>query len=113
MRTFAPFVAGVGSMEYRRFALYNVLGGCLWTLSFVLMGFLFGGLPVVKKNFSVFVFGIVAVSLLPIAFELRQSRPSGGGGGGPAIEPPPQSAPIEDRVADRKAWISRWRGASS
>ena len=65
VRTFAPFVAGMGRMQYRRFFLYNVGGAVLWVGICVSAGHLFGNIPVVKKNFSLVVLGIVFVSLLP------------------------------------------------
>ena len=70
LRTFAPFVAGVGRMTYARFMLYNTIGGVLWVGLFVGMGYFFGNLPQVKHNFSLVILGIIAVSFLPIAVEL-------------------------------------------
>jgi len=70
LRTFAPFVAGVGQMTYARFMLYNTIGGVLWVGLFVGMGYFFGNLPQVKHNFSLVILGIIAVSFLPIAVEL-------------------------------------------
>ena len=69
IRTFAPFVAGIGSMEYRRFATYNVLGAFLWTVIFISLGYFFGNLPVVKDNFSTVIFGIIFVSFIPVFYE--------------------------------------------
>jgi membrane-associated protein len=69
IRTFAPFVAGVGTMPYARFLAYSVGGGITWVGSCVLAGYAFGNIPVVKDNFSLVVLGIVVVSLLPIAVE--------------------------------------------
>ncbi|EFN57258.1 hypothetical protein CHLNCDRAFT_12433, partial [Chlorella variabilis] len=66
VRTFAPFVAGVGSMSYAQFGLYNVVGAVLWTAICVGAGFAFGNVPAVHENFSLVVLGIVVVSLLPI-----------------------------------------------
>lgn len=74
VRTFAPFVAGIGQMSYRQFGLYNIVGGCAWVLSCTIAGFLFGNIPVVKNNFSLVVLGIVGVSVLPIAWEAFRSR---------------------------------------
>jgi membrane-associated protein len=69
IRTFAPFVAGVGTMTYSRFLAYNVVGGVLWVGLFVWAGYLFGNLPVVKENFSMVILAIIALSVLPIAVE--------------------------------------------
>ncbi len=59
VRTFAPFVAGMGSMTYRKFMLFNVIGGVAWVVGFLLLGFSFGKLPVVEKNFELVILGIV------------------------------------------------------
>jgi len=74
VRTFAPFVAGVGAMPYPRFLLFNVVGGLLWIWSFLLLGYFFGNLPIVKKNFTLVVFAIIAISLLPIVIEFIRAR---------------------------------------
>lgn len=75
IRTFAPFVAGIGTMSYLRFAAYNVVGGIAWVLSFLLLGYFFGGLPIVKDNFTYVIFGIIIVSVLPPVFEvIREKR---------------------------------------
>lgn len=65
IRTFAPFVAGVGSMKYVRFTIYNVVGGFLWVASFLFAGYKFGNLETVKHNFTLVIFAIIGVSLLP------------------------------------------------
>lgn len=80
VRTFAPFLAGVGKMSYSRFALYNVTGGILWVLAITYAGYFFGEIPVVKNNFGLVVIGIIAVSLLPIAIEIVRARLDRGGG---------------------------------
>lgn len=64
-RTFAPFVAGASSMNYKYFLSYNVIGGFLWISSFVILGFLFGNMPIVKDNFTHLIFGIIILSVLP------------------------------------------------
>ncbi|MGL1831311.1 UNVERIFIED_CONTAM: DedA family protein [Acinetobacter sp. HSTU-ASm16] len=64
-RTFAPFVAGAGSMNYKFFLSYNVVGAFLWTGSFITLGYLFGNMPVVKDNFTHLIFGIIILSILP------------------------------------------------
>ncbi len=74
IRTFAPFLAGVGNMTYWKFALYNVIGGILWVGSFVLAGYFFGNLSFVKKNFSLVVFAIIVISLLPALLEYLRQR---------------------------------------
>ena len=74
VRTFAPFVAGIGSMEWTEFTLYNVLGAVIWTASLTCLGYFFGNLPLVQHNFTLVVLGIVAVSVLPIVYEVLQSK---------------------------------------
>ncbi len=69
VRTFAPFVAGIGKMSYRRFALYNIAGGTVWILSFLLGGWWFGGQPLVQKNFKLVIVAIIVISVLPGVFE--------------------------------------------
>lgn len=73
-RTFAPFVAGIGQMSYRRFAAFNVIGALAWVWSFLMLGHQFGGLPFVKKNFTYVIFGIIVVSLMPAVIELIKAR---------------------------------------
>ena len=74
VRTFAPFVAGVGKMHYSTFAYYNVVGGIAWVFICTLAGFFFGGMEVVQKNFELIVVGIVVVSVLPVAWEMWSAR---------------------------------------
>jgi membrane-associated protein len=74
IRTFAPFVAGVGSMTYRRFAVYNVTGAVLWVGSFVFGGYLFGNIPVVKRNFTLVIMCIIVLSVLPGVVEVLRHR---------------------------------------
>jgi len=76
VRTFIPFVAGAGAMTYGTFALYNVIGGALWTVVCVGAVYLFGNIPIVKENFEFVILGIIAVSLLPMAIELLRQRSS-------------------------------------
>jgi len=70
VRTFAPFVAGIGKMEYRKFAFYNVIGGVAWVMICTWAGFFFGELPWVKRNFEVVVLAIIVISVLPMVVEL-------------------------------------------
>ncbi|HEX9895848.1 MAG TPA: DedA family protein [Gemmatimonadales bacterium] len=74
IRTFAPFVAGVGRMNYTRFITYNVAGGILWVVLFTLGGYLFGNLPAVRENFSLVVLAIIGVSMLPLVTEWLKAR---------------------------------------
>lgn len=66
IRTFAPFVAGMATMDYRRFIGFNVLGGALWVGPLVLAGYWFGNLPVIKNNLTLVIFGIIALSMMPL-----------------------------------------------
>ena len=70
VRTFAPFVAGIGKMQYRQFFIFNVVGALAWVLICVLAGFFLGELPFVKKNFEIVVLAIIFISVLPIAIEM-------------------------------------------
>lgn len=74
IRTFAPFVAGIGAMTYGRFIVYNVVGGVLWVAICVGGGYWFGGLEIVRKNFSLVVLAIVVISILPAAVEYVRHR---------------------------------------
>jgi len=74
VRTFAPFVAGVGSMTYPKFFLYNIVGAVLWIGLFLGGGYYFGGLEVVQKNMKIVILGIIVVSVLPIVFEFVKAR---------------------------------------
>jgi len=74
VRTFAPFVAGVGSMTYVKFASYNVIGGLLWVGVCVFAGYAFGNIPVVQENFTLVILGIIFVSILPGIIELLRQR---------------------------------------
>ena len=74
VRTFVPFVAGAGSMTYRTFAIYNVLGAVIWVGVCLGAGYAFGNVPIVKDNFSIVALGIVAVSLLPMIIEIIKAR---------------------------------------
>ena len=74
VRTFAPFVAGVGSMSYRRFLAYNVIGGLIWVVGFTLAGYWFGQWPAVKRNFGLVIIGIIVISVLPAVFEFFRAK---------------------------------------
>jgi membrane-associated protein len=77
VRTFAPFVAGVGTMHYPRFLAYNVVGAVVWVTMFVWLGYLFGNIPAVKERFSLVILGIILVSVLPIALEMFKGWKAG------------------------------------
>ncbi len=77
VRTFAPFVAGIGRMSYARFGAWNVSGAIVWVVSLCTAGYLFGQIPIVKRNFEVVILAIVALSILPIAVEYVRSRLQG------------------------------------
>ncbi|MBK8251230.1 MAG: DedA family protein [Polyangiaceae bacterium] len=78
IRTFAPFVAGIGQMRYRRFAAFNVIGAALWVVSFTVLGYAFGTQPIVKKNFTLVIAAIIVISVMPGVIEFlrawRQSK---------------------------------------
>jgi len=76
IRTFAPFVAGVGAMGYLRFLMYSMIGGIIWVSSFVYMGYFFGNLPIVKENFTLLILAIIVISLLPLVIEFFKHRHS-------------------------------------
>ena len=74
VRTFAPFVAGIGKMHFGRFWLYNVVGGAVWVTLFLVAGYWFGNIAIVKKNFFLVTIGIIAVSVIPIGLEWLKAR---------------------------------------
>jgi membrane-associated protein len=74
VRTFAPFVAGIGKMSYGKFLSYNVIGGVAWVALFVFGGYFFGNIPFVKENFSLVIIAIIIISMMPGAFELIRHR---------------------------------------
>ena len=74
IRTFAPFVAGVGSMTYGRFFMYNVVGGIVWVAGFLFAGYFFGNIPAVKHNFTLVILGIIAVSVIPPIIEVVKHK---------------------------------------
>ena len=76
IRTFAPFVAGIGRMDYRRFTIYNLVGCVAWLSAFILGGYFFGNLPIVKKNLTMVIFAIIVISFLPGVIEVIRHRRS-------------------------------------
>lgn len=76
IRTFAPFVAGIGRMRYRSFALYNVTGAVAWVSSFLVAGSFFGNLPAVKQNFHIVIFAIIIISFAPVVIEFLRGQKS-------------------------------------
>jgi membrane-associated protein len=77
VRTFAPFVAGIGTMTYGKFASFNVIGGILWVSAFLFIGYFFGGLPIIKQNFTYVIFAIIIASVIPPILEvIREKRKS-------------------------------------
>ncbi|PIR61892.1 MAG: hypothetical protein COY81_01795 [Candidatus Pacebacteria bacterium CG_4_10_14_0_8_um_filter_43_12] len=74
VRTFAPFVAGVGKMDYQKFFFYNFIGGVSWVSLFTLAGYFFGNIPAVKEHFTVVVLAIVVISVMPIVIEYLKQR---------------------------------------
>ncbi len=74
VRTFAPFLAGVGTMAYSQFILYNVLGGVIWVVAFLGAGYWFGNVPVVREHFTLVVLAIIVISVLPLLVEFIRAR---------------------------------------
>lgn len=74
IRTFAPFVAGVGSMTYWKFITYNIVGGIIWVAVCLFAGYLFGNIPIVKENFSLVILAIIFISILPAVVEIGRQR---------------------------------------
>ncbi|MEN6461123.1 MAG: VTT domain-containing protein [Syntrophomonas sp.] len=74
IRTFAPFVAGIGEMKYMKFITYNFIGGVSWAVLITLLGFYFGNLPVVKNNFSLVIFAIIFISIMPAVLGFAKSK---------------------------------------
>ncbi|HAR64371.1 MAG: DedA family protein [Candidatus Margulisiibacteriota bacterium] len=74
VRTFAPFVAGLGKMNYLRFIAFSVVGALMWVGAFVLVGFFFGNIPIVKNNFTLAIMAIIGISLLPAIFEYVRQK---------------------------------------
>jgi len=74
IRTFAPFIAGIGKMKYLKFLSFNIIGGILWTALFIFGGFFFGNIPLIEQNFSIAIFVIIGLSLLPIIIEFIRNK---------------------------------------
>jgi membrane-associated protein len=74
VRTIAPFVAGAGSMEYPRYIVFCVLGAILWVAGISIIGYQFGNIEIVKKNFEIVILGIIFVSVLPIVWQMAKAR---------------------------------------
>jgi len=111
IRTFAPFVAGIGAMNYPRFLLYNVVGGIGWVAMFVFGGYYFGNFELVKNNFSAVVLAIIVISMLPIVVEYvrarrEATRPAAGERAAACqASPDPASDPASDPPAEPPAAI--------
>lgn len=74
VRTFAPFLAGVGAMNYAKFTTYNIIGGILWVILFVSAGYMFSELDIVKNNFSLVILAIIIISIMPAVFEIVRAK---------------------------------------
>jgi membrane-associated protein len=74
IRTFAPFVAGIGNMTYKKFMTYNVVGAVLWIFAFIPLGYFFGNMPLVKKNFTLVILAIIIISVLPAVIEIIKEK---------------------------------------
>ena len=74
IRTFAPFVAGIGRMTYAKFAFFNITGAVLWVVSLIYAGYFFGNIPVIRNNLTVVIFSIIGISLLPLVYEFLRAR---------------------------------------
>jgi membrane-associated protein len=87
IRTFAPFVAGMGTMRYARFAAFNVIGAVTWVVGFTVLGRVFGNLPIMKKNFQYVILAIIVLSVLPAVIEILRERARSRRGERPADNP--------------------------
>lgn len=74
VRTFAPFVAGIGSMNYSTFIKYNIIGGFVWVFGLTLLGYFFGNMPIVQENFETVIIGIIVISILPMVWEFISAK---------------------------------------
>jgi membrane-associated protein len=87
VRTFTPIVAGVSRMSYRKFVVYNIIGGCLWGAGVVVLGYFLGQIDFVEKNIELILIAIVGISVIPIVFEFLRARKQGKQGAGGAAAP--------------------------
>lgn len=92
IRTFAPFVAGVGTMRYGKFIVYNIFGALAWTSLFIFGGYFFGNIPFVRENFGLVVIAIIVISVSPVFYELLQHRLARGRGQASREERPIQDS---------------------
>jgi membrane-associated protein len=76
IRTFAPFVAGIGRMNYSKFIAYNIIGGVVWVSLFTLAGYFFGSIPIIKENIVLVTFGIIIISFIPVVIEIIKLKKS-------------------------------------
>ncbi len=74
VRTFAPFVAGIGNMKYAKFLRFNIIGGVVWVIGLTMLGYFFGNISFVKNNFEIVIFGIIGISLVPMIIEIFRMR---------------------------------------
>ena len=74
VRTLAPFVAGIGKMNYKKFISFNAVGGILWVLIVCLLGYFFGNIKIVKENFTIVILGVIFISILPVIINLLKVR---------------------------------------
>jgi len=74
IRTFAPFVAGIGKMQYQKFISYSIFGGFVWTCGFVFAGYFFGNIPIIRDNFSIVIMGIIVASVAPAIFKIIREK---------------------------------------
>lgn len=74
VRTFAPFVAGIGNMQYVKFLRFNIIGGIIWVVGLTFLGYFFGNIPIVKKHFEFVIFGIIGLSMIPMVVEMIKMK---------------------------------------
>lgn len=77
VRTFAPFVAGIGEMNYKKFISFNIIGGAIWVIALLFLGYFFGQIPIIKNNFEKVILLIIFISILPMFIELYKMRQKG------------------------------------